>query len=234
MGLPWLFRAHSLATTRPDISHALGEQLIALEYFNTAKEILARALASNPHDALLFVADGDLKRAQGDMAAAMDSYRKALVRQPGLSAALVGLARANVSQGKEGEAKNFLKTALSGNPEDPFANGELGLLEAHEGDWDAALDHLNKAWAQDRSNPKIAFELARAYRHKSRPLNALQLLSSLGPTIRESATFHFELAQLYAQLHRSDDAQAERDVFSRLQANAHDALHFEKPRTYVH
>jgi tetratricopeptide (TPR) repeat protein len=234
LGLPWLFRAHSLATTRPDISYALAEQLIALEYFNTAKDVLAQTLASNPHDALLVVGEGDLRRAQGDMAAAMDSYRKALVRQPGLTAALVGLARANISQGKEGEAKNFLKTALSGNPEDSFANGELGLLEAHEGYWDAALDHLSKAWAQDRSNPKIAFELAHAYRHKDRPFNALQLLTSLGPTMRESSTFHFELAQLYAQLQRSTDAQAERDAFSRLQANAHEALHFENPRTYVH
>lgn len=234
LGLPWLFRAHSLAATRPDISYALAEQLIALEYFDTAKEVLAQTLDSHPNDALLIVANGDLKRAEGDTAAAMDSYRKALVEQPGSTPALVGLARANISQGKEDEAKNLLKAALSGDPEDPFANGELGLLEAHEGDWDAALDRLRKVWAQDRSNPKIAFELARAYRQKDKRLDALQLLTSLGPTARESSTFHFELAQLYAQLRRSADAQAERDAFSRLQANAHEALHFENPRTYVH
>ncbi|MFZ0589431.1 MAG: tetratricopeptide repeat protein [Bryobacteraceae bacterium] len=234
MGIPWLFRAHGLAPARPDIAYALGEQLIALEYFNSANEVVAQALDSNPHDALLVVANGDLKRAQGDTAAAIDSYRKALTEKPELTAALVGLARASIAQGNENEAKSFLKTALSHDPEDPFVNGELGLLEARQHDWDAALDHLRRAWTQNRSNPDIALELARAYERKNRPLDALQLLASISPVMQESSAFHFELAQIYALLHRSADAQAERDTLTSLQARTHNALHFENPRTYVH
>jgi tetratricopeptide (TPR) repeat protein len=234
MGIPWLFRAHGLAPTRPDIAYALGEQLIALEYFNSAREVVAQALNRDPHDALLLVADGDLKRTQGYTAAATDSYRKALTEHAGLTAALVGLARASISQGKESEATNFLKSALADDPEDPFVNGELGLLEAHQHDWDAALDHLNRAWQRNRSNPDIALELAHAYQRKNRPLEALQLLASISQVMQESSAFHFELAQTYALLHRSADAQAERDALTSLQARTHDALHFENPRTYVH
>jgi thioredoxin-like negative regulator of GroEL len=175
-----------------------------------------------------------LKRADGETEAAAESYEKALVEKPGLTAGLVGLARANIAQGKDSEAQNFLKTALSGDPEDAFANGELGLLEAQQGDWDTALGHLSRAWAQDWSNTKIAFALARAYRHKQRVPEALQLLISLRSTLQESAAFHFELAQVYTDLHRSADAQTERDAFGRLQANAHEGLHFDSPRTYVH
>jgi tetratricopeptide (TPR) repeat protein len=234
MGIPWLWRAHRLAPDRPDISYALVEQLVSLGYSDTAKEVLVEAIDSHPHDALLNVANGDLKRASGEAAAAAESYEKALAEKPGLTAGLVGLARANIDQGKDSEAQNFLKTALSGDPEDAFASGELGLLEAQQGDWDAALGNLSRAWAQDRSNTKIAFALARAYRHKQRGLEALQLLISLRSTLQESAAFHFELAQVYADLHRSADAQTERDAFSQLQANAHEGLHFDSPRIYVH
>jgi tetratricopeptide (TPR) repeat protein len=234
MGIPWLWRAHRLAPDRPDISYALAEQLVSLGYFSTAKEVLADAIGSHPRDALLDVADGDMKRANGEAAAAVESYEKALAEKPGLTAGLVGLARANIDQGKDSEARDFLKTALSGDPEDAFANGELGLLEADQGDWDAALGHLSRAWAEDRSNTKIAFVLARAYRRKRKAPEALQLLTSLRSTLQESAGFHFELAQVYADLHRSAEAQIERDAFGQLQANAREGLHFDSPRVYVH
>jgi hypothetical protein len=52
--------------------------------------------------------------------------------------------------------------------------------------------------------------------------------------MRTSSAFHLELAQIYTQLHRISEAQAERDAVNNLQAQAHDALHFENPRTYVH
>jgi tetratricopeptide (TPR) repeat protein len=234
MGIPWLWRAHRLAPDRPDISYALVEQFISLGYVDTAKEVLFDAISGHPHDALLDVANGDLKRANGDTPGAAESYEKALAEKPGLTPGLVGLARVNIAQGKDSEAQSLLRMALSGDPEDAFANGELGLLEDQHGDWDAALGHLSRAWAQDRSNTRIAFALARAYRHKQRDSEALQLLISLRPTLQESAAFHFELAQVYADLHRPADAQTERETFSRLQANTHEGLHFDSPRIYVH
>lgn len=234
MGVPWLFRANGLAPARSDISYALADQLISLEYFNTAKELLAQARADDPRDPLLLVGDGDLRRAQGDAGAAAASYRAALAEKPGLAAAYVGLARAEVSAGKESEAKNLLKTALVGDPQNAFVNGELGLLEAHADDWDDALQRLQCAWEQNRSNPEIALELARAYQRKNRSLDALRLLESISPVMQDSPAFHFQLAQLYTVLHRSTDAQAERDIFTTLQTRSQDVLHFENPRTYVH
>lgn len=234
MGIPWIYRARSFAPSRADIAYALVEQLITLEYFNSAKEVLAPALASAPHDALLLVADGDLKRAQGNSAAAIVSDRQALAEKPGLTPALVGLAHADMTAGKESEAKSVLTAALAHNPQDPIVSGELGLLEAHQGDWDAAFDHLGRAWVQDHSNPEIALQLARAYRQKGHPQDALKLLDSISPEMQDSSAFHFERAQLYTALHRSAEAQAERDTLTNLQAHSQDALHFENPRTYVH
>jgi tetratricopeptide (TPR) repeat protein len=234
MGIPWIYRARNLAPARTDVAYALVEQLIALEYFNTAKEILVAACGIAPHDSLLSVADGDLKRAQGDSVGATESYQRALADKPGFTAAMVGLSRVKIAGGKVTEARSLLESALSHDPQDPFVNGELGLLQAHQDDWQGALDHLGRAWAQDRSNPQIALQLARAYERKNRPLEALHILESVAPVMRDSAAFHFQLAQVYTVLHRSTDAQAERDVITTLQARSQDVLHFETPRTYVH
>ena len=234
MAIPWLFHAHGLAPARPDIAYALAEQLIGLEYFDTAKEVLAQAPDSGRQDALLLVAAGDLKRVQGDTAAAIESYQKALAKHPQLPAALVGMARADVSQGQDGEATKLLRAALSEDPQDAFANGELGRLEAREGDSKSALEHLGRAWEQDQSNADVALELARVYVRQNRPSAALQLLRSINPVMQQSPAFHFELARLYSRLGRTGDARAEQDAFTTLQAPAKDALHFENPRTYVH
>lgn len=145
MGVPWIYKAQSLAPGRSDIAYALAGQLIALEYFDSAKEVLAKTCESRPRDPLLVVAEGDLKRAQGDAARAVSSYQKALTENPRLPATLVGLARTDLETGKEAEARSLLNTALTHDPQDPVVNGEIGLLEAHTGKWDAAVQYLERA-----------------------------------------------------------------------------------------
>jgi predicted Zn-dependent protease len=234
MAIPWLFRAHGLAPARPDIAYALVEQLIGLDYFDTAQEILTQAFDRGQPDTLLLVATGDLKRVQGDISAAIESYGKALAEHSQLPAALVGIARADISQGKDDEARKLLQAALSQDPEDAFANGELGRLEAREGDSKGALDHLGRAWEQNQSNTDVALELARVYVRQNRPSTALQLLGSISPVMQQSPAFHFELSRLYSLLGRPEDARTEQNAFISLQAAPQDALHFENPRTYVH
>jgi tetratricopeptide (TPR) repeat protein len=234
MAIPWLFHAHGLAPARSDITYALAEQLIELEYFDTAKEVLAQGFNSVRQDALLLVAAGDLKRVQGNTAAAIDSYQKALAEHPQLPAALVGIARADISQSRDGEARKLLQAALSGDPEDAFANGELGRLEARDGNSKAALEYLGRAWEHNHSNMAVAFELARVYMRQNQPSTALQLLGSIRPVMQQSPAFHFELARVYSLLGRPGDARAEQDAFTNLQASTKDALSFENPRTYVH
>lgn len=234
MGVPWIYKAQSLAPGRPDIAYALVGQLIALEYFNSAKEVLGRASESAPRDPLLMTAEGDLKRAQGDTTGAVASYQRALTENPGLPAALVGLARIDLETGKETEARGLLNTALARDPQDPVANGEMGLFEARAGNWDAALGRLERAWEQNHSNPTIALELARAYQEKARPEDALTLLQSIGPEMEDSAPFHLQLMQVYTLLHRPGDAQLQRNAFSELQASSENVLRFDNPHTYVH
>ena len=232
--IPWLLRANRAEPGNPEIAYALTEQLLQLQYIDSAAEILQQAAAPNPSHALLMVAEGDMQQARGDTSAAIDTYKRALARQPALGPALVALARAYVKQGNDAEARTTLNAALSKDPSDPPANAELGLLETRQADWNSAVEHLGKAWAQDHSNTWVALALARAYAHINRPGDALGLLMPLRPALQDSAAFHLQLAQLYTQLKRPADAQAERDAVTAIQEHTQKEFRFESPRTYVY
>ena len=231
--VPWLFRAKALAGDRPDIAYSLSEQLLALQYFKTAEEILAAGLEKNPHDALLTVASGDLHQKKQNRAAAAAKYKEALERQPDLVAALVGLAQI-AAEDKEDDAQKYLLDALKIEPTNPLANGQLGVILVHREDWDSAIAHLKMAWDQDRSNTSFGLELARALRHRGQYADALRLLKTIQPLTDDSTPLHLELAQVYSKLHKLSDAQAEREIVARIEERSHDGLRFETPQIYVH
>jgi predicted Zn-dependent protease len=165
---------------------------------------------------------------------ATTNYKKALAHQPKLVGALVGLAQVATSQGHDEEGRKYLHEALSIEPDDPSANGELGLMDARHEDWASSLPRLSKAWKANQSNTTIGLQLARALRHGGRTAEALRVLSSLQPLMGDSLAFHLELAQLYTQLRRPAEAHEERDVAAKLQARAQDSIRFDNPTTYVH
>lgn len=228
--LPWLFRAHRWASSRPDMSYALIEQLIQLDYLDTAGETLAQAV---PGDPLLAVAAADLQNARGDIEGARRAYQAVIAQYRDFSPALLGLARLEMAQGNDPEAKSVLLSVLAKDPKDTRAQGELGQIEARRGNWDIALQHLRSAWKGDRSNPEIAIELSRAQLHLHQPTEALKTLTAAGPLLQQSPAFHLALAQVYVQLRQPVEAQAQRSIIARLQSEASEGLHFDSPKTYV-
>lgn len=231
--IPWLFRAHESSPERADVSYALAEQLIGLEYFQTAEQVVTAALEKSPTDALLLSAEGDVKQAKGDATRSMQAYEKILAVHPGFAPAMIGVARASASQGNGQRALKTLRAVLSREPANADANGELGSLEVRRGEWKAAVEHLNRAWAEYQANPKVALDLARALVGLSRPEEALRLIMSLPPDSRSSRAACIALEKIYTQLHRDRDAEAERAQL-RLAAQHEDTLRFTNPGTYVH
>ena len=185
------------ATAR-SLSYSLIEQLIQLEYFDTAQQVLVSSVQANPTDILLQVAAADLKRGKGDTSEAITAYRDVLIHQSGFAPALVGLARAEIAKGGRIQMySSSLLAVLSRNPDDTAANGELGALESRGQDWSASEKHLRRAWAKDKSNVNHALALSRTYRHLSQPAEALKILEVIRPATKESSAFHLELAQVY-------------------------------------
>ncbi len=180
--LPWLFRARDFAPARPDIAYALIEQLLSLQYLDTAAKVAAEALTANPRDSLLMVADGDVLLVRGNTNDAAANYQNALIVEPKLPDALLGLARVEQGQGNAAEARKNLLNALSIDPENAAVCGELGSIEVHDGDWANAYAHLSKAWSLDQSRLTVALQLAQALQHLERASDALHVLQPLaGP-----------------------------------------------------
>jgi tetratricopeptide (TPR) repeat protein len=231
--VPWLFRAKELSQGRPDIVYALGEQLLQLNYTKTAEELITASLRTSPNDPFLMAARADVDQQRGRLDDARAKYQEVLAHQPRFAPALVGLAKIAVSQGKDEEARVYLQKSLALEQKNAAANGQLGLLEARQKQWAKALPYLNRAWSENHSNMAIGLELARALRSSGRPADALQVLAPMQPVMQSSPPFHLELSQIYAQLHQTSEAQKERETFTRLEAQSHDALRFEDPQVYV-
>ena len=234
MAIPWIYRAHTLAPERSDITYALTEQLIGLEYYDSAKELVSKASTNTRPDPLLLVAEGDVALAKSDPGAAMHSYQTAVRLKPGFPAALVGLARADIALGRTTDARVLLQTAIANSPDDVSIIGELGVLEEKDGNTRSALTHLERAWEQDQSNTRTALALARVYERENRPTDALRVLSVLAPVTQDSPAYHLQLARVYTALQRNADAKAEQDLVKALQIRSQDGLHFESPGTYIH
>jgi tetratricopeptide (TPR) repeat protein len=232
--LPWLLRAHQWAHERADISYALIEQLIELNYLDTADQILSQSKQASKDDLLLTTAEGDLRQTKDDARGAEAAYRSVLSRQASFVPALVGLARLKASTSNNEEARSLLVRALAQNAGDPGANSELGTLESRQQNWVAAQKHLREAWSRNKSRVTVAVELARAERHLNDPDAALKTLSAIPAVTQQTSAYHLELAEIYTQLHRPGDAQAQRKAVSDLQAAAHAELHFEEPKVYVY
>jgi tetratricopeptide (TPR) repeat protein len=231
--VPWLAQAHKLAPDRVDISFALAEQLIHLGYFDSADDLLKTGDVPTSEDPLLMVAAGDLKAAQGRSDEAMRLYQNALMKKPGLVQALVSLAESEIGQDKYDEARQSLDLAFKASPDDPAAEGSLGLLEYKKGLWKSAAVHLETAWEHNHANWQIGLELGRSLRRTGRLDDALGLLISLKAGLDDSPAYHLELSQLYDQLHRSAESKAQLDAFNALQKTSESLLRFDKPHTYV-
>jgi Flp pilus assembly protein TadD len=232
--VPWLFRALQQEESRADISYSLVEQLLRLGYLKTAREVVAASLEKNPGDPLLAVAGGDTDRQAGNSAAAAAKYKEALERKPRLVAALVGLAQLAMDAGKEDEARAFLVDALRIEPQNPPANGAMGVSELNRGNWEVAIAHLRTAWERDHSNKAVGVDLARALRQSGRYAAALRLLKTPPLTTDDSVPLHLELAQLYEKLRRVSEAQTERALVASLEARSREGLRFANPEIYVH
>ena len=90
--------------------------------------------------------------AQGHPDAAIPELREALVIDPSLARAHMGLAVAIAALGKNAEARGEFEETLRYEPSNAEAHYDLGLILADEGDNQAALPHFDTAVSL---NPKF-------------------------------------------------------------------------------
>lgn len=107
----------------------------------------ALALAIDARDPHIYLHRGDVRRDNGNFAAALADYDEAARRKPSLMAALTGRAFALAALGRDEEAIAAHRRVLEWAPEDVVTHQNLALLYRRSGDSRRALEEARRALA---------------------------------------------------------------------------------------
>ncbi|MGH7585555.1 MAG: tetratricopeptide repeat protein [Gemmatimonadales bacterium] len=115
---------------------------------------------------------------QGDLDAALTSYRLALRDDPRNVKALQNMAIVCSKQARPEEALRYYRQALAIDPDLPGAHYGVGFLLRHRGERGRAAEHLRAFLAGAPQNP----DLAKFVEHAERTLQALESEEPAEPT----------------------------------------------------
>jgi tetratricopeptide (TPR) repeat protein len=172
------------ATVQLRISHA--DALNSLGRHHEALEALRVARAQAPRNAEIYLSQGIIADAMGDVNLAEASYREAVRLEPTNVRALNNLAYLlAVNRGKPADALSLAKQAAELAPKEATVLDTLAHIHQLLGRDAEALPLLYKARALDPREPYVQLHLALAYQRAGRKAEAGKLLHDLIATTRD-------------------------------------------------
>ena len=122
------------------------------------------AMNSEPHsEAESWYLRGNALRDSGDLAGALDAYRKCIKLNQQVAAPWIGLARILETNGQREEARQCLVHAVQAEPTMLMAHQLLAVAHQNRGDTDAALAAYQRAIGLDERNTDSYVGLGRLY-----------------------------------------------------------------------
>ena len=134
------------APSHPDALHLLGLIAHQAGKIANAVDLISRAISINPSGPMYYNL-GVALQACGEMDAAVESYRQALVLTPDYAEAHGNLGAVLQGQGMYDAAAEHLRRATCLRPEDAGAHSNLGVVLQTQGHLDAALESFHRALA---------------------------------------------------------------------------------------
>jgi Flp pilus assembly protein TadD len=107
--------------------------------------------------------------------------------------------------------------ALDKDPYSPYLLNKLAMTLMTQGDWQAALSHLQRARALEPDNATTHTNLGRVYVALQEYEPARLAFSEAVQINPFDPAIHQHLAEIYRQLGQTDNAQQEQQLFERLQ-----------------
>jgi tetratricopeptide (TPR) repeat protein len=140
-----------------------GSTLLDLNEFAQARRDLDHAMRLDPSLPGLCTLDGTARDKDGDAKAAEPAFREALERNPADFDANLYLGAILYQRREMDEAKKYLDKALELKPDSTMARYESAMWKSTSGDYQAALDQLEKLVADDPQWLEPHVELATLY-----------------------------------------------------------------------
>ncbi len=224
-------RVNYLATTletRPKSSRARKRQIGDSESFKVmqakllgsyhnppseAEAILREWLEQPATAAMAYYGIGLVRRREGKMADAVNSFKTAISQRPDLPPILVELGETYFQMGKLDSAVAVLESALILNPDQPFAHYVLGRCLLEQGKPAEALKQLTRAVRLNNRMDSIHYHLGMAY-GRTNQLGEAHYYFALHYLRRGSlsnASFHLQEA-----LRRTDDPVRREEIRKKL------------------
>jgi tetratricopeptide (TPR) repeat protein len=188
--------------TSAEAVYGLGSVYLQQEKTKEARESFKRALklqASYPGTIPNAWNNlGILSAREGDTAAAIDFFQRALQIDPAHVIALVNLGNAYRQQKEWGEAKKVLQRALQVEPDDPEVNYSLGMVCAQLDESDRAYEYLKRAVELRPVYPEALNNLGVLYLRTRRPEEAVHSFEECIRVAPEYDQSYLNLSRVYA------------------------------------
>jgi tetratricopeptide (TPR) repeat protein len=174
-------------SSRADAFGGLGRLYHAYDFTEAAETCYRNALALNPEDFRWSYLLGRLMESQGDLAQAVEHYRRTAAIKPDDLPTLLNLAQAQLNLNRPDLAEPLFKEAIS---RDPFpwsaaALVGLGKISLSRNDHEEAIEYFESAVSMQPDANSVHYPLAMAYRQVGDLAKAREHLQKRGTKVPE-------------------------------------------------
>lgn len=210
-----------------------GRQALKAGDVEEAANLLGRATREKDHSHWQMYY-GQALSASGELEAAVDALEKAVELQPDLNGAWYQLGQVyrRLGNGKKarealtihqllrGDSLAHLDTVPRDSPALPYIHAEIGRhFLSEDNDPEKAVEHLRQSLELHPDQPGVRYQLGKALRLAGQYEGALEVLLPFDRNIGASADYQQMLAEIYAQIGQTDQADARRALAARLRGD---------------
>jgi tetratricopeptide (TPR) repeat protein len=190
-------------------------------YMQLSEDALSKLREIDPDSVLMHEVSGEIMESMNNFDGALVEYKKAVEMAPQQPGTHYKLGNAYWSLSDWDAATQQFQAELANDSRSCLSYWKLGdIVLVQHGDPQEALGELNKAIAICPNLMDAREDRARAFLRMDRFQDALPDLQAVAHTNPDDPAVHFLLAQAYRSLGRMQEAQAEMQLFSKLEESA--------------
>ena len=217
--LELLVRARKLAPQNTDVIFLLARVSMTQNYFEDAIPLLESGVQIAPKRADLHAALGESYFMSGKTEKAINEFKSLIALDPSArSYAFMGLSYRHL--GRFDEAKKYFQEGLKLDPRNGSCLFNMGFIEERQGNHAAAEGYFQQALKSNPDDAEALLEMANLRIAGKKFEQAAVLLRRYVKVSRDPASGYYKLAMVERNLHQTEAAQRDLNVFRTLSKNA--------------
>ena len=199
--------------------------LLGKTYMQLSEQALSRMNAIDPNSVLVHEMSGEIMESMKNYDGAVVEYKKAVAMDPQRTGTHYKLGNAYWYLGDWDSAIKEFQAELANDPANCAAQGQIGdILIEQRINFEEGLAAVEKALAICPTLTQARVDRGRAWLKLNRNDEAVKDLEAAERETPDDPRVHFFLAQGYRALGQPQKAQAEMQIFSKLEENARSGL----------